>query len=182
MYRLLSKRALVWAMTSLALVACHNTQRDNPLDPQLTAAVELQVALDDTSATAMLSWTPYAGDAPFAAYWVLRSRPRQTDVDTLARIDAIEQMTFVDSTLKPDTEYDYRISSINTSDYEKTSQTQRIRPITLPSVHIEELRFDSRTASAALSWTPYRGPRFRAYQILGMVQIQVTLNVCEENP
>jgi len=61
-------------MILLWLAACgHDAKRTNPLDPQLTPSVELEVALDDTTGTATLTLTrtSYAGDQPFAAYWLL---------------------------------------------------------------------------------------------------------------
>jgi hypothetical protein len=53
----------VWLLFGLLLLgACsHDTKRTNPLDPVLTPAVELEVALDDTAGTASLTWTAYVG-------------------------------------------------------------------------------------------------------------------------
>ncbi|MBT4611449.1 MAG: hypothetical protein HOC05_15510, partial [Gemmatimonadetes bacterium] len=151
----------------ILLVGCsHDAKRENPLDPELTPAIELTAAIDDTSGTVQLTWEPYDGRAPFAAYWVLRSQPRLSDVDTLATITDVTQLTFTDSLLDGDLEYNYHVSTVNQSGFEVASQEQRIRPLNLPPVQIEALTFDSATASAAISWTPYRGPRFKAYQVL----------------
>ena len=42
----------------LPLLACHDSKRENPFDPVLTSAPQLQVALDDTAGTVTLTWTP----------------------------------------------------------------------------------------------------------------------------
>ena len=47
---------LCWAVL-LVLASCHDAPRNNPFDPALTPAVELQVALDDTAGTATLNWS-----------------------------------------------------------------------------------------------------------------------------
>ena len=72
------KRLLPIAL--LALLACHDSKRENPFDPVLTPAPQLQVALDDTAGTATLTWTPYEGEAPFAAYWVLRRAAERVQI------------------------------------------------------------------------------------------------------
>ena len=57
-------------IASLALLACHDSKRENPFDPVLTPAPQLQVVLDDAAGTATLTWTPHSGETSFAAYWV----------------------------------------------------------------------------------------------------------------
>ena len=49
----------------LAFACTHDAPRDNPLDPQLTPPVSLQVALNDTSGTVALMWTRYEGGGGF---------------------------------------------------------------------------------------------------------------------
>ena len=69
------------------LAACsHESKRDNPFDPTLTVAPQLEVALDDRTGTATLTWTAYEGEAPFAAYWVLRNELKSTDEAPLADV------------------------------------------------------------------------------------------------
>ena len=89
----------------LALAGCHDAPRKNPFDPELTPAVELKVALDDTAGTAALTWTPYVGRQPFAEYWVLRNIAERTQVDTLDRIPEVGQISFMDTLLAPNTGY-----------------------------------------------------------------------------
>ena len=149
----------------LALSCSHDAPRDNPLDPTLTPPVELQAALDDTAGTATLTWTRYEGEAEFGEYLVLRQVFDRVAVDTLGRPAARDSSAHIDTTVVPGTSYIYRVSVVNAGGLEATSPEVRVRPLSLPAVEIQSLELDSRTATAALSWTPYRGPRFRAYQV-----------------
>ena len=149
----------------LALACGHDSPRDNPLDPTLTPPVELQVVLDDTVGTATLAWTRYEGEAEFGEYWVLRNTDKSTEVDTLVRITAQSQAGYTDTSLAPRIDYAYRVSIVNAGGLEVTSPEVRVRPLALPPVEIETLDFDSRTASATLTWTQYRGPRFSSYHV-----------------
>jgi len=149
----------------LFLASCHDAPRKNPFDPELTPPVELSVALDDTAGTATLSWTPYAGDQPFGAYWVLRKVQGMEAVDTLAVVSEVSQTSYVDSTLTQHTTYVYRISVTNVSGFEVISEDRVVLPMQLPGVQIITADFNSATASATLEWTPYAGPDFRAYQV-----------------
>ncbi len=154
------------ALFGLALVACHNTQRDNPLDPQLTAAVELQVALDDTAGTAALGWTLYQGDTPFAEYQILRNIADRVTVDTLATFKDIDALSFTDTSLATGTTYAYRVAVRNSAGFAAGSTPVIVGPLQLPASAQLRAVFDSRNASAALVWSAYRGPRFSAYQVL----------------
>ena len=149
----------------LLLVSCHNSKRDNPVDPELTPAVELAVALSDTAGAATLTWTPYSGDQPFASYRVLRRVQGLEAADTLGTIAAAEQTSFVDSTLAENTTYLYQLVVTNSSGFEMSSDAQVALPFNLPAVQIRDIRFESTTAAAAIEWSPYSGPRFRAYQV-----------------
>ncbi|MBI2504926.1 MAG: fibronectin type III domain-containing protein [Candidatus Latescibacteria bacterium] len=149
----------------LLLASCYDAPRTNPFDPALTPPVELQVALDDTAGTATLTWTRYEGKQPFREYQVLRKVPGLEKVDTLAHLPAVEQTTFVDTTLAPDTDYLYRVSVVNSGGFEVPSPEAEARPFNLPMVQLLEPEFDSRTASAALKWTAYKGPRFKTYRV-----------------
>ena len=100
----------VYSALLLLLVACNDTRRNNPLDPELTPAVELAVALDDTTGTAALTWTPYQGDTPFAAYQILRNIADRVTVDTLATFTDIAALTYADTSLTINTTYAYRVA------------------------------------------------------------------------
>jgi hypothetical protein len=148
-----------------SLVACsHDARRANPLDAELTPAVSVHSAASDSAGTVALSWTPYDGQIPFAAYWVLRNRPLTTVVDTLARVQDAGITSFVD-TVAQGSEFVYRVSVINASGLEVCSNEARTRPLTLPDVIIESLEFESISASARITWSPYPGPRFQSYEV-----------------
>jgi len=158
----------LWWLTGpllLTLACSHHSPRDNPLDPTLTPPVQLQVALDDTAGTATLTWTKHQGEAVFAEYWVLRNIDKSTEVDTLVRISDQPRAAYTDTSLLPYTDYAYRVSIVNAGGLEVTSPEVRASPLTLPPAEIRTLDFDSRTATATLTWTPYRGPRFQAYEV-----------------
>ena len=159
--------SLWWLLAPLllALACSHDAPRDNPLDPTLTPPVELQVALDDTAGMARLTWTPYAGDQPFAAYWVLRKVPGLEAVDTLAAFSEVGRTSWVDTSVSQHTVYEYRVSAVNAGGYAATSGAQTVGPMRLPPVEIVSAVFDSRSASVALRWTGYEGLGFRAYQV-----------------
>lgn len=100
--------SLWWLAGPLLLAWSHDAPRDNPLDPQLTPPVQLQVALDDTAGTATLTWTRYEGEAEFGEYWVLRAtvpsprscpltstdagqRPRESHPDSGTDTEAVDR-------------------------------------------------------------------------------------------
>ena len=155
------------AFSALLLLfpACHDAERSNPFDPQLTPPVTLQVALDDTAGTAALTWSRYAGDQAFAAYWVLRQVQGLEKVDTLAFISDLDQTSYVDAKVAQNTTYVYRLSIVNASGFEVTTPPHVVDPVTFPAVRLLRTDFDAHSSSATLEWTPYRGPRFAAYQV-----------------
>ena len=161
----LSARCLPLATLLLALACGHDSPRDSPVDPKLTPPVELEVALDDAAGTATLTWTRYEGDQPFAAYWVLRNEPQSTRVETLTALTDARQIVYVDSLLAPGSPYVYRVSTVNGAGFEAASRAHTARALHLAPVEILDANPDSRTASCSLAWTPYGGPRFRAYEV-----------------
>lgn len=160
-------------MGSVRIIAClallvgcsHEARRDNPFDPELTPAVALTVALDDTAGTARLEWSRYTGDAAFHSYRVLRNVAQSTVVDTLTTLLDVGQTTYTDSSLANGTAYAYRVSVFNLDGFEAASPAQEVPALRLPGVGGLRAAFDSRTATASLVWTPYAGPRFAAYEL-----------------
>ena len=126
----------------------------------------MQVAVNDTAGTATLTWTPYEGEALFAAYWIIRTAQAPEVVDTLAILSDAAATRYIDSTLVTESFYSYRVSVINDAGLEVPSQPQSIRPLDLPAVVIQDLQLDSRSATATLTWSAYAGSRFHAYRIL----------------
>lgn len=147
------------------LWSCHDSPRRNPFDPTLTPAVELRAVADDSTGTVTLAWSPYAGVMAFAEYLVLRNVQGFEAVDTLRRIDDARLVSYVDTDVIQDSTYVYRVSVVTADGYEAPSQECVIRPLALPPIEITGHDFRSSSASVALTWTAYRGPRFASYQV-----------------
>lgn len=153
------------ALLGLLLFACHDTKRNNPLDPQLTPAIELQVAVDDTAGVVRMSWTPYAGSQDFGDYLVLRAEAGSELSDTLRLIDDHTITDYIDSTATHGRLFVYRVNVRNRGGYEARSPAIPAVSLQLPPVELTEATFESIAATATLRWTPYPGPRFRQYRI-----------------
>ena len=149
----------------LLVTACHDASRKNSFDPALTPEVELEVALGDTAGTAALTWNPYAGEMPFAEYQVLRNILHSTVVDTLARLADPFRNSYVDTTLQPDTAYEYRIAAVNTGGFAAESLRKRIDGYATRAVRLLSPIPDSETGILHLTWTRYRDPEFEGYQV-----------------
>ena len=167
----------------LALACSHDSPRDNPLDPQLTPPVQLQVALDDTAGVARLTWTRYSGEQPFGAYWVLRNIDKSTEVDTLERIQGQAQTAFIDTSLAPNTDYVYRVSVVNAEGLEQPSTKQRVDGYVTRAVRLLRPHTDPATGAIHLTWTRYRDPGFECYEVrrraVGMEQDSVLSTIAD---
>ena len=149
-----------------ALFACgHGSERDNPLDPELTPAVELQIALDDSAGTTTLSWTPYEGATAFAEYLVLRNPSERTTVDTLARIAEVGETSYVDTTVLANTAYVYRVSVVNTSLYEVPSTERRTDGFDVDPVELLSATYDPELGGVVVRWSHFASVRFESYQV-----------------
>jgi len=158
-------RLLFRLLICVLLLGCYGGDRDNPLDPELTPAVELDaVAVEDTRGAAILEWTEYAGQQPFAAYRILRKERGLEAVDTLGVIEDVHRTTFRDTTLAPDVEYVYRVAVVNRGGFVVESEEREVS-YRLPPVDLLWAELSSVTAAAELAWTVYRGPGFEAYEV-----------------
>lgn len=108
-------RGLLALVVIFCLTACdHDAQRANPVDPQLTEpAVQLAVSLNDTTGAASVSWSRYAGEAVFRHYRVLRREAGLDAVDTLAVVDDVDSLSFVDATIGDGVTYSYRVVAVD---------------------------------------------------------------------
>jgi hypothetical protein len=92
--------------------------------------------------------------------------PGLESVDTLAIIDDITTTSFVDSSLSLDSSYSYRVSTVNNAGFEAASRSETARPLSPPPIEIRNLTFDSRTATATLTWTRFAGASFSSYRVV----------------
>ena len=159
-----------YTLLVLVVGSCsHDAKRSNPLDPLLTPAVELAVALDETAGTATVTWSAYEGAAPFAGYRLIRSEEDRTTVVTLATLSAIDNTSFVDTSLVSDVNYTYRVLVINQGGFASASQPRTVRLSSLPPAQIQRLEFNSAAASAELRWSSYLGGDFAGYRVIRTV-------------
>ncbi len=157
---------IIAAALALLLFACHDAPRKNPFDPALTPSVELVSAqLDSTRGSALIEWSPYAGDQPFAHYLLLRRRPELTAIDTVALIDDPAQTTFVDESISIYNDYLYQIWVVNQSGFAVASAERAIGALDLTPVALEDPAPNPQTGTITLRWRRYSGPRFERYEI-----------------
>ena len=84
-------RSVLFLPLLLSAACSHEAKRENPLDPELTPAVTLAAALNDSSGTVSLTWSSYEGQQSFAGYRIER------------KVQGQEQWTTLDSVLAKDT-------------------------------------------------------------------------------
>ena len=150
----------------LFLVACHDAPRKNPFDPELTPSVELSRGqLDEIEGSVFLEWSGYEGRQLFAEYWVLRNIAKSTVVDTVGRIHQLRQTTFLDTSLKPNTLYEYRVAVVNQAGYEATTIPISIGPFSVHGVELVAYESDDRKGTIDLNWERYEGPDFERYEV-----------------
>lgn len=156
-----------WRAAALlvGLWSCHDASRDNPLDPALTPSVELTAVLDDTAGTVALVWGRYEGDQPFSEYRVLRHVARSTEVDTLSRLSAVADTTYVDTALAPNTAYVYRVAVVNARGFSAPSGEQEIAGYAAGPVVLLAWDVDAEHGHVEVRWSRYRGGRFAGYRV-----------------
>ena len=133
------------------------------IDGYATGAVRL-LPTDSPSATGItnLTWTRYRLPC-FESYQVHR-RTVGTDQDpVLTIITDVGDTTFADTSALHEVDYLYRVV-VSAAGQQLPSNFMDGR-LTLTGVTITHAKFSSPTASCSLAWTPYAGPRFRAYEV-----------------
>ena len=164
MRRLSTTGALAFS-TALLAACSHEAKRENPLDPELTPAVSLELALDDSAGTVTLTWSQYEGGQTFAEYWVLQKRGGLEAVDTLAVISQVNRTTFLDSSLAPHANYVYRVSVVNTSGFEQTSNEKSTPGYSVAPVTLLDAEVIREEGVVRLRWSQFRGARFEFYRL-----------------
>ena len=150
----------VWGSVALLifwLAACHDAPRNNPLDSKTAPPfILISVITDPLQGTATLMWSKYPGDLrSFKHYHVAASWAAVDSFGTrVITIPVIAETTYVDTGLEADIVYTYSLSVITTSGAILADRPEFVPIATFP---IESPRlqvgFDSRTASAVLSWS-----------------------------
>ncbi|MBT3345718.1 MAG: hypothetical protein HN712_00535 [Gemmatimonadetes bacterium] len=149
----------------LQVAGCHDASRENPLDPDLTPAVEVDATLDMARGYVTLSWSPYEGREAFAEYWVLRRAVGRSQVDTLGRLSTAASNTYLDTLVAPNTAYLYRVSVLNDGGYEAPSPERRVEGFTVLAVSLLDWEIGSEEGAVQLRWSQYRGAGFGGYRI-----------------
>lgn len=163
----MSVRATIrWHFLLLLLGCGHDTDRENPFDPALTPKVEGLAAFVDSTGHVVLNWQEYQGSQPFSRYLLLRQQTPGTRVDTIARLDDRTTTTFVDSTAEQGGNFAYSNVVISGGGFRVESEKVAVGPVELRSVDIIDLHFDSPSASAQVTWTPFRGGSFTSYRLI----------------
>ena len=148
------------------LAGCHDAPRKNPFDPRLTPAVEVRKAeLDVYEGAVFLEWSQYAGRRTFAEYRILRNVSESTVVDTVGLIGQLRQTTFVDTSVNPNTVYEYRVAVVNQAGYAVPSDPVPVGPFSVPSIRLSGYEVDSHQGHIALRWEQYAGPDFERYEV-----------------
>lgn len=159
-------RSALWILLLATLGACHETLRDNPLDPELTPNVEIvAAAIDPAAGQVQLEWTRYDGQQPFAYYQVLRRARDLAAVDTLVRIDDPATVVFADTTVAPQVDYVYRVAVFNQQGFSQLSGEHSVGAFNVSAPALLAPQSDDALGTIALHWNAYAGPDFTRYEI-----------------
>ena len=116
---------------------------------------------DNAQGRVSLNWELYTGPF-FERYVIWRGSFGQED-QRLVVIEDVAQITWVDTTPLPETEYSYWIV-LHAGGETRVSQ-RREAVYQLTPVALLRADFSSETATVELEWSEYSGPRFAAYEV-----------------
>jgi hypothetical protein len=142
----------------------------------VNAVALLPLVSDPASGVLRLIWNRYR-DPGFERYLVQRRAVGSEETEELGSFTGVGDTTFADGTPRADVDYVYTVV-VRAADRTLVSNAREGR-LTLPPVRLAEPVFDSATASVALSWSEYSGPRFAAYRMLRRTEGQVPQTVAE---
>jgi hypothetical protein len=160
-------RSLVQSLLcSAMLLSCHDAQRENPVDPELTPAVPgLAITVSDSLGTVQLAWSAYRGAMGFAAYHVLRKEKGLEAVDTLATFGDVQVLAFTDTTAVPEREYEYSVGIVNDSGFFVAGPPVTARSYSITGVETLSATPRDQDGTIRLAWVAYTGPGFEGYEI-----------------
>ena len=119
------------------------------------------VAEDNLIGQVSLKWRSYDGPG-FNQYEVWRTAFGQPDT-LLQTIGDLADTSWFDASPQPRTEYTYWI--VLAAAGKRLESSREEISYQLPPIELEDVAFSAETASAALRWSAYVGPRFASYQI-----------------
>ena len=156
----------LWPMCWLAaLGACHDHERNNPMDAALTPAVFItSVNVDTLAGRVDLEWTPYSGSQPFGEYRVVRKAKGMDEV-TLAVLADPTQVAYQDTAVRPQVDYSYRVVVANRSGLASPSAWASASSYQVRGVALIGAQPDTLAGTIAVRWHPYQGPGFAQYQV-----------------
>ena len=127
------------------------------------ALVRLLAAESDSLTGAIrLRWTRFVGPG-LAGYTVVR-RQMGTDLDTVVcQLQGVADTAAIDTTARHGVGYLYQVRTAASGQLLQSQQVEG--RLSLPAVTIVGSVPASATASAAVVWTAYRGPRFAGYRV-----------------
>jgi hypothetical protein len=165
------------------LVSCsHDTARVNPLDPQLIPAPHIAVVAHDTAGVVVVEWSRFESRTEFALYRVVRRQLGLDRSDTISVMD-VSETSYSDSTVAHGESYEYTVTAVNASGLEAGSLRSASVGIRLPVADIHAVQMDAATAAARISWHPYEGTRFAAYEVerADGASVQIIAEITQQN-
>ena len=157
------KLRYLWLVLAMPLlVSCHDSRRDNPLDPVLTPAVAaVTVEVGDSTGVAIVEWALFSGETEFAAYLVQRREKTLVEVDTLISIAEPAETIFTDTSIEPGRDYIYWIEVVNSAGFTVASEEIPVQSFTVAGVELTSIESDTTTGHVNLRWNRYSGPGSR---------------------
>lgn len=127
--------------------------------------VELLAAERDGQAgTIALRWSRYEGP-DFDLYQVARRRSGSDAPEFLTPIESVDDTTLVDGEAQAGVAYVYQVLVAVAGQDEPLFSNSLVQQWNVPAVELAVPSFASATASAALAWSAYEGPRFASYRV-----------------
>lgn len=157
---------ILFSLIVLALAACsHDSKRANPLDPERTPPVEVEARLDEATGAVALTWRPFNGDEPLSYYRLERRVQGQLAWSAKDSLTTATDTTWTDSTLVPETDYEYRVTVVNVAGFERPSVPRSVSGYTILPVRLLRAQAVANTQTIELTWERYTDPGFAGYVV-----------------
>jgi hypothetical protein len=123
----------------------------------------LAASPDPQEGVVRLRWGRFAGP-DFEGYQLWRKAVGTDQEEKVGEVADTGDTTLVDASARAGVDYEYWVK-VQAGGQELFSNTLVAR-LGLPRVELQPVEFRAATASAALRWSRYTGPRFQAYQVM----------------